>query len=95
MKKKFRYAKCQFLAAYRLLSLFAVSSITTPGNTLYSLTTQQEIPTALAHLSEQSFSAFKFKIDKDMHRCKKPVSNIRFSKSMALKMAKMNIDVDH
>ena len=51
------------------------------------LTTQRDISTALAHLFDQRFSSFKFKIDNYMHTCWKPVSNVGFSKSMALKMA--------
>ena len=76
----------------RLLLLFAVSTL--PHKVIQSDNTAHEIFTALAHLFEQSV----FKIDNDMHMCRKPVST-GFSESMALKMAEIisietNIDVD-
>ena len=55
------------------------------------LTTQRDISTGLAHLSEQRFSTFKFRIDNYMHMCRKPVSKIGFSESIALKIDLMDI----
>ena len=53
------------------------------------MTTQRDISIVLAHLFEQRFSSFKFKIDNCMHMCWKPVSKTGFSESMALKMAEI------